>query len=212
MANNQQLSALIALQNQGSSLDALGKGHDAAVKRYDKNYYDPYTQAGDAATGAYSDALGLGGAEGNKRSTSAFQAGPGYQFSLDEGLKALDRSALARGMFSSGNHSQDIIDYSQGRANQEFGGYIDRLGRLSGQGLDAAGGQTGRQGSLAGLDFGLGQGQAGVYQNTTKALSDILGQREEPRSSGLGSVLRGGLNLATQLGGAYLSGGLKGIL
>ena len=48
MANN-QMGLLAAMLGQQGSLDALGRGHDSAVKRFDTNYYDPYTQATNAS-------------------------------------------------------------------------------------------------------------------------------------------------------------------
>lgn len=46
---------------------------------------------------------------------------PGYQFRLEQGRKALEGSAAARGGLLSGNTLQGINDYAQGAASQEFG-------------------------------------------------------------------------------------------
>lgn len=198
MANN-QMGLLAAIMGQQGSLDALGRGHDSAVKRFDTNYYDPYTKATAGAPGMLANALGLGGAAGNQAATNAFHAGPGYQFALDQGLQGLDRTAASRGMLSSGNNTQDILKYSQGLANQEYGNWQDRLGNFSQMGLGAAQGQTGRQNSLASLDTGYGNAQAGVYSNTANNISDLL-KPQQQQQSGLGTALAGGLNL----GGALL--------
>ncbi|MGJ0454172.1 MAG: hypothetical protein ACR65T_13235 [Methylocystis sp.] len=198
MANN-QMGLLAAMLGQQGSLDALGRGHDSAVKRFDTSYYDPYTQATSGAPGMQANALGLGGAAGNEAATNAFQAGPGYQFALGQGLEALNRNAASRGMLASGNNTQDILKYSQGLANQEYGNWQDRLGNFSGMGLNAAQGQTGRQGALANLDTGLGTQQANVFQNTTNSLMDLY-KPQQQQQSGLGTALAGGLNLAGTLG------------
>ena len=112
------------------------------------------------------NALGLGGAAGNEAATNAFQAGPGYQFALDQGLQALNRNAASRGMLASGNNTQDILKYAQGLANQEYGNWQDRLGQFSNLGFNAASGQTGRQGSLAALDYGYGKRSGGRLHRT----------------------------------------------
>lgn len=208
MAENNMMGALIQLMGQQNALGALGPAYDKATKRYDTNYYDPYTSATNAAPGAMSDALGLGGAAGNQRATEAFQAGPGYQFALDQGLQALNRNAASRGMLSSGNNSQDIVRFSQGLANQEYGNYLNRLGDFSRLGLGAAQGQTGRQSDLASLDTGYGNAQAGIYTNTANNIADIMGRNQQQRSSGLGSAIAGGINLA----GAALGGPGGGLL
>lgn len=45
---------------------------------------------------------------------------PSYQFRLDQGQKALDRSGAAAGRFLSGRQLQAASDYNQGAASQEF--------------------------------------------------------------------------------------------
>ncbi len=61
---------------------------------------------------------------------------PGYQFRLDEGSKALENSAAARGMSLSGGNLKDISRWSQSYASDEFnkayGRRQDYLNRLSG--------------------------------------------------------------------------------
>ena len=45
---------------------------------------------------------------------------PGYQFRLQEGTKAIESSAAAKGMLGSGKTLKDLARYSQGLASQEF--------------------------------------------------------------------------------------------
>lgn len=49
-----------------------------------------------------------------------FEADPGYQFRLEEGAKALDRSAAARGRLFSGAHARDLTRYNQDYASSEY--------------------------------------------------------------------------------------------
>lgn len=51
---------------------------------------------------------------------------PSYQFRLEQGQKALERSAAARGGLFSGRAAKDITDYSQGMASQEYGNAYNR--------------------------------------------------------------------------------------
>ena len=48
-------------------------------------------------------------------------ADPGYQFRLDQGTGALQNSAAARGVLNTGGTLQDLINYGQGAASQEYG-------------------------------------------------------------------------------------------
>lgn len=51
---------------------------------------------------------------------------PSYQFRLNEGLKALERSAAARGMLRTGNTLQDLMKYGQDYASQEYANQVAR--------------------------------------------------------------------------------------
>lgn len=53
-------------------------------------------------------------------------AEPGYQFRLDAGRGALERSAAARGLLRSGGTLQDIVDFGQKLGTQEYGNVYNR--------------------------------------------------------------------------------------
>lgn len=55
-----------------------------------------------------------------------FEADPGYQFRLDQGLKALQASAAAKGVLHTGGTLRDLMDYGQGFASNEFRNFVDR--------------------------------------------------------------------------------------
>ncbi|MGI8569618.1 MAG: hypothetical protein ACR2KT_11375 [Methylocella sp.] len=160
-------------------------------------------QTGDQANAMYSNALGLNGQGGNQAATNAFQIGPGYQFAQQQGIQALDRSAAGSGMFGSGNAAMALNQYGQGLGNQEYGNWLSRLQGLGTQGLAAAGGQTGRQGQLAGINqWGSGHRgendfQTGIYQ----AKNYGEGQNSDTQANAAGGnnlfgAIMGGLNLA----------------
>ena len=153
----------------------------------------------------YANALGLNGAGGNTAATGAFQAGPGYNFAMDQGIQALDRSASGKGFFGSGNAAIALNNYGQGMANQEFGNWLTRLQGLGAQGLTAAAGQTGRQGSLAGINQWGAGGRAGNIWNAAsgQANAQMQGATADAASNAQGgknlfSALLGGANLASK--------------
>lgn len=81
---------------------------------------------------------------------SFIENNPAYQFRLDQGTKALQRSAAAKGMFGSGNLLMDITKYGQGLASQEYGSEMDRIMKMAGVGEGspaAAGDIYGRHGA-----------------------------------------------------------------
>ena len=100
---------------------------------------------------------------------SAFFKSPGYDFRFDEGVRAMDRSASARGQLMSGGQMRELQRYGQGLASSEFGNYANRLSALAGigqtanqQGINAgaaAGGQVGSSAANIGQSIMAG-GQA----------------------------------------------------
>ena len=56
-----------------------------------------------------------------------FQADPGYGFRLSEGMKALERSAAARGGLMSGGTGKALQRYGQDLASQEYGNAFQRF-------------------------------------------------------------------------------------
>lgn len=58
---------------------------------------------------------------------SDFQQDPGYQFRMDQGQKAIERSAAARGGLQSGGTLKAIADYGQNFASNEYGNAYNRF-------------------------------------------------------------------------------------
>lgn len=129
------IGAGIAARRNAADQAAIGQVQQAntgVLDRFEKQYskiFNPSIKTATRGADLYADALGINGAGGNERATGAFQTGPGYQFQMDQGLQALNRSASAAGMLPSGNTLLAATDYGQGVANQEYGNW---LGRLSG--------------------------------------------------------------------------------
>lgn len=89
-----------------------------------------------------------------------FQTSPGYQFAFDEGMRAVQDSAAARGRLNSGATWQALNRYGQGVANQEFGNWQNRLAALAGVGQSATT-QTGAFGANAANAMGAANMAAG---------------------------------------------------
>jgi hypothetical protein len=119
-----------------------------------------------------------------------FQADPGYQFRMSEGLKALERSAASRGILQSGGTLKDITRFGQDAASQEyqnaFRRYLtEREARLQpleyqiGLGQAAASGQAANIGSTAatvgGLTTSLGDIRSAGIMGQSNAYNNMLG-------------------------------------
>lgn len=152
------LTSLIGSEKAASAqTDAANQAADVQREMFQttRSDYAPYRDIG--ANALYQLAAGTGveyeGAPGTiedryQTAMSRFAASPSYQFRLNEGLKALDQSASARGKLLSGSQQKAITDYGQGLASTEWDNYLNRLASQAGIGqtstaqLGAVGAQT----------------------------------------------------------------------
>lgn len=118
---------------------------------------------------------------GPEAQTNFLQMDPGYAFRLSEGMKALERSAAARGGLLSGATMKGLQRYGQDLASQEYGAAYNRLANLANVGPRAAGvaadiGQTyaGQMGNLY-MQGGANQGNAMLARGSAyqRGLGDI---------------------------------------
>lgn len=164
-----------AAKKAGSKQSAAAQ---AAIQQQEQNYQrtaanlNPYIDAGSSAL-AQMQKL-------NSGDYSSFTASPDYQFSLNQGLQGWDRSAAARGSLYSGGHSADVLNFAQGLASQNYGGYYNRLAALAQTGQNAASNLgsvgTGNAASIGGYLTNAGNAAANGYINSANAFSNGLGQ------------------------------------
>ncbi len=117
----------------------------------------PWRSTGGGALAKLSDLYGLGG---NAPDPSVFQASPGYQFRVQQGLQGIDRGAAARGLLHSGAAVKAEDNYTQNLASQEFGNYTNTLMGIAGTGQQAAN-TTAAAGQSAANNISQAYGQAG---------------------------------------------------
>lgn len=116
--------------------DASNRAADLQKQQFDRQVelQDPYRQAGLLGQNRLLDLLGLSGNTGAQGYGSMmrnfgqedFQQDPGYGFRMSEGLKALDRSAAARGGLISGAALKGAQRYGQDMASQEYQNAFNR--------------------------------------------------------------------------------------
>lgn len=153
---------------------------------------------GTPVAGGVAGAMGLGYAN-----DGGFTASPGYQFRMDEGQKAIERSAASRGLLKSGASLKALTRFAQGTASDEFNNYANRLAALAGVGQSATG-STAAAGSAAANaisqnQIAAGNARASSYANTGAAINNgvtnlasayLLGGR----GGGFGSINPYGIN------------------
>ena len=148
--------------------------------------FDPYSKAGRWGLEQYQNLL---------RNPSVIKDTPGYQFRLDQGLEAMERSAAARGMLMSGATGESLQRYGQDYASLEFDKSLNRMSNLAqfGQAADT---------NLANIDIN----QAGFEERLGGTMKDI-----DLKSAGLlsnlginrANIQTGSAAQATQLGSQY---------
>lgn len=127
-------------------------------------------------------AIGQGSSVLANKPAYNWQADPGYQFRLGEGMRALENSAAARGGLLSGGFGRAAIGYGQDMASQEYQNVFNRLSSIAGFGpvgqagtssAAFAGAQTGN-----GAQYVAAQGDATAsrYVNTNNAITNSINQ------------------------------------
>lgn len=98
------------------------KAKDEMMKYLEANQamYSPYLQAGENALNQLTGNLQAG------YSYDDLVNDPGYQFQMNEGMKAIDRSQAARGGLYSGAALKEALGFSQGLADQTFNDGFNR--------------------------------------------------------------------------------------
>src|ERR1043166_6964636 len=197
-------------QDADQALGYLGQGNQSAIGTLQAGggAYQPLSAlASQYGLGAnmYANSLGLNGAAGNQQAQQAFQAGPGYEWQLNQGIDALNRRANAGGMLQGGNANRSAIDYATGLANKEYGGWQDRLGAYNNLQLGAAqGAGAGNQANnlaIAGLQNSGGQDQARIATGQGQNLADLARQyygNQAGLDTGYGTAAAGNITGANQ--------------
>lgn len=185
---------------------------------------NPYAQTGLAANNTLMQWAQPGQAAGSNplAAPTPFQAptgadqqnDPGYQFRLDQGLKALQGSAAAKGTLLTGGTGKSLQEFGQNYASNEYGnvyarardqydlaqrGLADQFNRISGM----AGSGANIQGSLAnlGMQYANNYGQnlgtgAAAQGNAVTGAANALGAGQVAGTNAWNSALQGiGLNL-----------------
>ena len=189
---------------------------------------EPFRQAGLTAQEQIMQLLGIGGdasAEGygslaKPFGMEQFEQDPGYAFRQSEGMKALERSAAARGLLQSGPTLKGIQRFGQESASQEYGNafnryQIERAARLNplqslmSSGQSAANTVTSSIGQSSqneqGNILGAGQARASGYVGQANALGGALSSIGQAAASY--PLMQAQMNYFNSLGGGGGGGG-----
>ena len=187
------ISSRAAKSAAGTQAAAAGEATAAQERMFERQVelQEPWRKAGEQALNRLSAGLATGGEFDKSFSETAFRADPGYAFRLSEGMKALERSAAARGGLLSGAQMKGISRYGQDLASQEYQNafnryYAERANRLNplqsmaGIGQTSANTLTGaasQLGSQMGANIiGAGNAAAAGQVGAANAIAQGVGQ------------------------------------
>jgi hypothetical protein len=214
-ASSQASKAQQSAANRATDVAAQTADQQAQVQReiFEKQteLQAPFREAGLAGQNRLMELLGIGGTAGapgyGKYATAEFgadkfKADPGYAFRMSEGMKALERSAAARGGLLSGATLRGTQRFGQDLASQEYqnafnrfqaerAGTLNPFQALAGtaqSGANVLGQQAGQYGAnvsnilgsygsaAQGNIIGAGNAQASGYMGGANALAGGVGQ------------------------------------
>jgi hypothetical protein len=153
-----------AADAQKKAAKKAAKAQNAALAAQTK-LVAPYVEAGKNALAEYQKM-----APYKDFGMAEFQADPGYNFRMAEGMKALERSAAARGLLQSGGTLKGIQQYGQNLASSEYENAFSRY-------LSQREARMDPYRYLTGIGQAAAAGQAANVGSTGAALAEIAAQR-----------------------------------
>lgn len=134
-----------------------------------------------------------------EQNATRFEATPGFRYGLDQAQEAINRQAAARGMRYGGATLNALATDAQGRQNQEYGNYINRLQSLAGGGQTATQQQIGAGQNFANA-FGqnalaAGQARASGYMGQNNAFQGMMGNFANIYGMASSGMFGGGSNM-----------------
>jgi len=202
MGGAQIIGGLIQGRAAGKAADAQTRAQSDAMAAQERMFnrqielQEPFRQAGLTGQNRLMQLLGLGGdTTAADYGTAAqpfgmeqFENDPGYAFRMSEGMKALERSAAARGGMLSGGALRGITRFGQDLASQEYQNAFNRY-------------QIERQARLNPLQSLMGAGQS-----ATNVMTGAAGTYGQQAAEGLTSL--GNIRASQYMGRAQALGGM----
>lgn len=194
-----------AKEAAGVQAKASEKAADSTMQMFNTVRGDlkPYMSIGEDALEPLRGLLGLDGGDAASM-LAALEQTPGYQFTLDQGLKGVQNSYAAKGLGSSGAALKGATEYTTGLAQQTYQQQLANYFNLAGMGQNAAA-QTGQ--------FGMSATQSAnnaLLGGATATASGIIGSANAI-GGGLTSAA-GSLGNSINMLGLYNSGYLDNML
>ena len=185
----------------GQSFGTLDAAQQQALQSYyggQQGFNAAMQQGMGQGIGALNQGMGgvsnLQGLIGSGNMYSGFQQDPGYQFRQQQGEQAINRAASAAGGRVSGRTLQELGNFNQGLASQEFQNFANRRGQEIGALQSLAGMQQQGGANMANMLYGGNAAMAGQSAATAGDMARMqaaMGSQVAGAQQGLGGQLAG---------------------
>lgn len=193
-AANQNKQLINSYYTQGNQI--LSAGLPQATQPFQQatgNLSDLQAKYG-AGSKMYLDALGVNGPQAQQAAYSNFQAGPGYQAGITQGLDAINRARALSGQGSSGGTDLSAMNYAQNAQNQQYNNWLSNLSGLVSPEMTAAQGQGQLASGLSNVYQGNTANQIGLLTGQTQGLTQANNQIAQAETQGSQNLLNLGMN------------------
>ena len=146
----------------------------------------PYQQAGTSALSMYQNLLGLGSS--GTAGMQAYKNTPGYEYRLQTGIDALDKSAAASGSLLSGAQQKALTEYGQNFATNEYQNYLSNVAGLTNLGYGAAS-------QASNTLYNTGAGILGAYSGLGNTLAQTYAAKGQAQTGLISGAMSGGATL-----------------
>lgn len=189
IASGNQASAAKSAANAQVKAAETASNTERDIYNQNKQMLQPWSDQGLQTYTTLNDLLGAGGSGNPSQMQDTLNNLPGYQFTLNQGLKSTQNSAAARGLADSGAALKGAAAYSTGLASGSYGNYVNQLQNSANTGESAANALAG-YGTTTGTAIASNQIGAGnaIAAGTVGAANATAG--------GLNGVVNAGNNLS----------------
>lgn len=188
------LGAVASSNAANKQAAAASDANNTQIGMYNQSRADlaPYRQAGATSLNYLQGSMG----DLTKQfSMNDYQQDPGYQFRLNQGTQAMERSAAAKGMLNSMGTMQNLNNYAQDQASNEYQNAYNRFTQSQSQ----------RYNMLSGVaNMGMGAANTGVQMgmNTADQMGKNMitgGNNSAAGMMGMANVVSGGVGQYTNM-------------
>lgn len=215
-----------AMERQAAAMEEANKFQRQAYEE-GKERLNPYATAGNQSfsdlvnmTNNYqnfSDAEGPFKGHSGVFTMADFKQDPGYQFRMQEGQKAIDRSAAARGMNQSGATLKAMARFGQNLGSSEYNNAYNRFNQDYSNSYNRFNSDQDRKfnrvGNIANMGLSANQSMNGLSTNFGNSMANnamALGNAQASYEMNKGNTMKDLWEMGGQAFGTFATGGFGG--